>query len=263
MVHRSCCAASGKSLLKARIAKGIRVKDLQLYRRYRVAPILALAIGIAGCGTTAPQVGPVTASPVEALGQENFETRPSEQYTLRSADVISVVVFREPDLSVEKLPVGADGTVALPLIGAVQATGKTTAELTVEVTRQLDAAGLKRPKVSINVLEFGSHQVTVEGGVEKPGVYDFRPGAKLSSAIALASGPNRVAKLREVAVFRENDQGLSVALFDYAAIREGTMIDPVIEPGDRVVVGISGLSQFWQDLLRALPAFAIFNNVTI
>ncbi|TNE34521.1 MAG: polysaccharide export protein [Alphaproteobacteria bacterium] len=237
------------------------MRDLQAYCRCRVALILALAIAVAGCGTTAPQVGTVAATPVEALGQMDYETRQSEHYILRSADVISIMVFREPDLSVDRMPVGADGMVALPLIGTIPAAGMTTAELTAEVTHQLDDSGLKRPKVSINVLEFGSHQVTVEGGVEKPGVYSFRPGAKLSSAIALASGPNRVAKLREVAIFRENAQGLSVALFDYSAVRDGTMIDPVIEPGDRVVVGISGLSQFWQDLLKALPAFAIFSNV--
>jgi polysaccharide export outer membrane protein len=36
------------------------------------------------------------------------------------------------------------------------------------------------------------------------------------------------------------------------------MIDPVLEPGDRVVVGLNNLSQYWQDILRTLPAFAWF-----
>jgi len=67
--------------------------------------------------------------------------------------------------------------------------------------------------------------------------------------------------MREVAIFRETPDGLMVAKFDYRSVRQGTMLDPVLAPGDRVVVGISGLSQFWQDLLRALPAFALFTNV--
>ncbi len=237
------------------------MKDLQAFRWKRRALALALTITASACGTTAPQIGSVNATPVAALGQSDFETRQSPHYVLRPADQVSVTVFREPDLSVKSLPIGADGSIALPLIGTVQAAGLTTEELSALITQQLDVSGLKRPQVSINVLDFGSHLVTVEGGVEKPGVYNFQPGSRLSAAIALASGPNRVAKLREVAVFRENEQGLSVALFDYAAVREGTMIDPVIQPGDRVVVGISGLSQFWQDFLRALPALAIFNNV--
>jgi polysaccharide export outer membrane protein len=39
------------------------------------------------------------------------------------------------------------------------------------------------------------------------------------------------------------------------------MIDPVLEPSDRVVVGVSGSSQAWQDLLQALPAFALFTRL--
>jgi polysaccharide export outer membrane protein len=36
------------------------------------------------------------------------------------------------------------------------------------------------------------------------------------------------------------------------------MLDPVLEPGDRVVMGTDGLSVFWEDLLKALPAFGVF-----
>jgi polysaccharide biosynthesis/export protein len=35
----------------------------------------------------------------------------------------------------------------------------------------------------------------------------------------------------------------------------------VLMPGDRAVIGTSGLSVFWQDLLKALPAFAIFTRL--
>lgn len=140
------------------------------------------------------------------------------------------------------------------------AAGKGAEDLSRELTWRLDEAGLKHPSVTVNVLDHASHLVTVEGGVEEPGVYPFQPGARLSSALALANGPNRVAKLREVAIFRETPDGLAVAKFDYVEVRRGAMLDPVIQPGDRVVVGISGLSQFWQDFLRAMPAFGIFAN---
>mgnify|MGYP007056299579 FL=1 len=53
---------------------------------------------------------------------------------------------------------------------------------------------------------------------------------------------------------------MAVAKFDYAQVRAGTMIDPVLAPGDRVVVGTSGLSQLWQDFLKAVPAFALFTR---
>jgi polysaccharide biosynthesis/export protein len=49
-----------------------------------------------------------------------------------------------------------------------------------------------------------------------------------------------------------------VAKFDYAAVRQGAMLDPVLQPGDRVVMGTDGLSVFWADLLQALPVFGVF-----
>ncbi|SMQ69456.1 polysaccharide export outer membrane protein [Altererythrobacter xiamenensis] len=222
----------------------------------------ALAIAsLSACANAPPvEVGAVASEPVSALGQDDYSATLDPAYVLRPSDVISITVFREPDFSVERLPIGSDGTVALPLVGTVTAAGKGAQDLSRELTWRLDEAGLKHPSVTINVLDHASHLVTVEGGVEEPGVYPFQPGARLSSALALANGPNRVAKLREVAIFRETPDGLAVAKFDYVEVRRGAMLDPVIQPGDRVVVGISGLSQFWQDFLRAMPAFGIFAN---
>lgn len=222
----------------------------------------ALAIAsLSACASAPPvEVGAVASEPVSVLGQDDYSATLDPAYVLRPSDVISITVFREPDFSVERLPIGSDGTVALPLVGTVIAAGKGAQDLSRELTWRLDEAGLKHPSVTVNVLDHASHLVTVEGGVEEPGVYPFQPGARLSSALALANGPNRVAKLREVAIFRETPDGLAVAKFDYVEVRRGAMLDPVIQPGDRVVVGISGLSQFWQDFLRAMPAFGIFAN---
>lgn len=222
----------------------------------------AASAALTACGSTPPPaIGAAQTQPVESLGQADYAATPDANYRLHGSDVISVLVFREPDLSVEKVAIGADGFLALPLVGQVNASGLTAGELANQITGELGRAGLKQPQVSVNVIDHASHLVTVEGGVTEPGVYQFQPGSKLSAAIALAKGPSRVSQMREVAIFRQTPEGLMVAKFDYRAVRQGTMLDPVLAPGDRVVVGISGLSQFWQDLLRALPAFALFTNV--
>ena len=226
------------------------------------ALLLGPAFGLTGCASTpAPIVGPVTATANADLGQEGYEAYLAQAYALRAGDRLNIAVFREPDLSVEAIAIGPEGSISLPLIGLVKASGQTSHDLAQEIQTRLDEAGLRRPDVSVNVVEFASHLVTVEGGITEPGVYQFTPGAKLSGALALAKGPTRVAKLREVVVFRQIDQQVSIAKFDYQAVRQGTMIDPVLMPGDRVVVGVSGLSQFWQDFIRAIPVFALFTQV--
>lgn len=230
----------------------------------KIAPLVLLAVSaatLAGCSSSpGAKIGLVDSTPVAAYGQDGYSATEPADYLLRPSDVVSVTVFREPDLSVENVPIGADGMLSLPLAGAIKVDGMTTRQLEQEVRNKL-ASSLVSPNVSVNIMQFGSHVVTVEGSVEKPGMYPFKPGTRLSGAISLAAGPNRTAKLKDVVVFRQTVGGMSVAKFDYAAVRSGTMMDPVLQPSDRVVVGTSGLSVFWQDLLKTLPAFALFTNL--
>ncbi len=227
----------------------------------RTAFLFGAAITIAGCSTgPATRVGMAANAPVAELGQTSFSADEAEVYTLRPSDVVSVTVFREPDLSVQNIPVGADGMLSLPLVGPIKVEGLTTGDLERTVAERLAKSQLIDPRVSVNVMQFGSHLVTVEGSVEKPGMFQFKPGTRLTGAIALAEGLKREGKLSDVAIFRQTKDGIAVAKFDYGAVRAGTMMDPVLLPSDRVIVGTSGLSLFWQDLIKALPAFALFTR---
>jgi polysaccharide export outer membrane protein len=228
----------------------------------RLFGTVAMAAMLAGCNATPPPVlGPVQAAPVASEGQAGYSQEQDIRYVLKPNDVVSVSVFREPALSLENVPIGADGLISLPVAGTIDTRDLTAPALAEAIAGQLARGYLRNPQVTVNVIQYASHRVTVEGAVEKPGVYEFKPGERLSSAIALASGPKREAKKKQIAVFRRTDTGLSVAKFDYAAIQQGTMIDPVLKPGDRVVVGTDGLQQFWQDFLKTLPAFAFFTNI--
>lgn len=228
-------------------------------RSLGVCGLIVAASALASCGSTPPPVIGVAASqPIAELGQADYASTRSISYNIRPGDQLSVVVFGEPELSLNSVRVGPEGSISVPMVGSIPAAGMTAKQFEQDVTRRLAAAGLKSPSVSVNIADFASHLVTVEGAVQSPGVYPFQPGARLSTAIALANGPNRTAKMSQLAVFRETPQGIMVAKFDYAQISSGAMLDPIIEPGDRVVLGNSGLSQFWEDVLRTIPALGIF-----
>ncbi len=216
-------------------------------------------VALSACASTPdPIVGASVTTPVLEYGQGDYTHVRPDTYMLRPSDQIAVTVFREPELSLDNVRVGVEGNVSLPMLGSIPAAGMTAKQFEQDVTRRFAAVGLKTPMVSVNIAEYASHLVTVEGAVDKPGVYTFQPGARLSAAVAMASGPRRTAKTNQVAVFRESPQGIMVAKFDYAQVQQGTMLDPVLQPGDRVVMGTDGLSVFWDDLLKALPAFGIF-----
>ncbi len=228
----------------------------------RLALSALLAVAATACAPavqTAP--GLAVTLPTDGLNQQDFSTAQAAEYALRPSDVVSVNVFREEAMSLERVIIAADGSIVMPLLGQVQAQGLTPAQFATRLEELLGNRFLRSPDVAVNVIEYASHLVTVEGAVERPGIYPFQPGTRLSGSIALAEGPSRAADGANIAVFRQVEGGIAIAKFDYAAVRSGTMLDPVLQPGDRVVVGTDRLSRFWQDFLTALPAFALFTRI--
>lgn len=223
----------------------------------------AFSVCLTGCGGT-PQIQTGMITPVAPVGATAGAFRsPSladETYALRAKDVLSVAVLGEPELSLGRIRVGEDGSFMMPIIGPVQASGRTVDEVTNDIRSRLASNYLRNPFVTVNVLELNSHFVTVEGAVDRPGVFPYQPGTTLLGAIAMGLGPTPVARLNQVVIFRQVDGQPSAARFDLNAVRSGAMIDPLLEPEDRITIGASGASQAFRDLLTALPAFAIFTR---
>jgi protein involved in polysaccharide export with SLBB domain len=110
---------------------------------------------------------------------------PVASYRLGVADKIRLIVFNEPSLTGEFL-VNADGTIALPLIGNVDAGGKTTAEVVSAVTTKFSDGYLRDPKISIEVLTYRPFYIL--GEVNKPGEYPYSNGLTVMNAVATAAG---------------------------------------------------------------------------
>jgi polysaccharide export outer membrane protein len=184
------------------------------------------------------------------------------EYKIGPLDTLDVIVFGEPDLSAKALQVDAAGQIALPLIGTVQARGKTPAELSSQLEQLLGARYLRDPQVTVTVASSVSQKVSVEGEVTEPGVYPLTGPTTLLGVLALAKGETDVATLRQVVVFRTINGQRMGAVFDVASIRRGQAADPVIEGNDMVVVGYSAAKRFWKNVVSAAPMFSIFRPVT-
>jgi polysaccharide biosynthesis/export protein len=179
-------------------------------------------------------------------------------YRVGPLDTLSVTVFQEPDLTFKEMQVDAGGNVLFPLIGNVEAGGKTAHEVSEEIARRLDEHYLKNAQVSVVVEESASQHITVEGSVTQPGVYDINGHSTLLEAIARAKSPTRTAKLNQVVVFRTVDGKRTGAVFDLSKIRNGQSPDPELLGGDVVVVGFSAVKGAFRDFLSAAPIFNAF-----
>lgn len=178
-------------------------------------------------------------------------------YRVGPMDVLDVAVYQAPDLT-KPVQVDASGHIVMPLIGAVPAAGRTTAEIQADVTSRLKARYLRSPEVTVTVKEFASQKVTVEGSVTQPGVYPIAGRTTLLQALAMARGVDKVANHKRIAVFRNVNNQRMVAVFDLDQIRAGRMEDPQLFANDIVVVDRSGTKGLLQDIVGAVPLMAIF-----
>lgn len=179
-------------------------------------------------------------------------------YTIAPNDVLNVQVFQEPDLSNDEVRVDTGGNIQMPLVGEIVAVGRTPSELAGVIASRLGRDYIVDPQVVVSVAEAAPLYVTVDGQVEKPGVYQIDRDYTLLSAIARAESTTDVAKLDEVVVFRTIDGERMAARFDLQDVRAGLAPDPQILGGDTVVVGFSALKGALRDALRAAPVFNAF-----
>lgn len=145
-------------------------------------------------------------------------------YVLGPGDKIRVTVFGQEDLSGE-FEVDAAGLVALPLIQAVPAQGKTPQQLEKEIASRLEPDFLKNPRVSVEVLTY--RPFYIYGEVMKPGGYPYVNGMTVHNAIALAGGFTYRARTSSVIIRRTKEGVVS---------ESDANLDAVVAPGDVIEV---------------------------
>ena len=150
------------------------------------------------------------------------ENKLLSDYLLSSDDVISVNIFNEPDLSLDKARISSSGTIAIPLIGQVLVRGLTTAQAEKNIRELLLDGYLKNPDVSIAIVEY--RQFYVNGEVEKPGGYNFREGMTVQRAISLAGGFTQRASIDKIKLVRENSSGAAINVDLSSVVRPGDVI---------------------------------------
>ena len=165
-------------------------------------------------------------------------------------DTIAVEVFGVPELSRE-VKVDANGRVSLPVVGELDAAGKTPAELQSTIVSRLRAGYVRNPQVTVNVREIVSRTVTVDGAVTRPGIFPVTGQMTMMRAVARAEGTSDKARERHVVIFRTVGGNRMAALYDLEAIRLGVYADPRVYPNDVVVVGKSRASLLFPQILQA------------
>lgn len=198
-----------------------------MLRDLAIVAILALA----GCASsTAPdpsqQRNPSTSDParLSSLWQERTRSVAASDFAIGPGDVIQITVPGLAELEQHEVRVSGDGAIELPLVGRVEAAGKTEGELRTEIRDRLEARYMYNPPVNLFVSEYRSRLVGVIGAVANPGFYPLASASDtLLDAIALAGGMNALAAPRIQLIPASPDAANAAvpALPDIQALTEG------------------------------------------
>lgn len=162
----------------------------------------------------------------------------TEDYIIGPEDVLEITVWRNADLS-KIVTVRPDGKISLPLIGDVEAVGKSAGQLA-----ELIAIRMKEykenPQVSIVVQQVNSYAIYVMGEIARPGKFPLKSKTTLLQAITLAGGFTPNAARNKLVVFRFGDKGQKdikiKASYDDIILRDSSPQNIELKPGDTIVV---------------------------
>jgi polysaccharide biosynthesis/export protein len=173
------------------------------------ALLVALTLALGACAAVrAPTVGPAFESP----------------YVLDAGDKLRVVVFGQEGLS-NSYAVDGTGKIAMPLIGPVEARGKTTAELSRSISQRLRAGYVREPHVAVEVEAY--RPFFILGEVIAAGQYAYVNNMTVETAVAIAGGFSPRASKNTATVGR---------LVDGQMVHATVPITYALRPGDTVTI---------------------------
>jgi polysaccharide biosynthesis/export protein len=157
-----------------------------------------------------------------------------DSFVIGNDDVLAINVWKEPDFS-RSIQVRSDGKISLPLLGEVQAAGRTPLQLKEDITTRL-LSYITKPEVTVMVEQINSKKFNILGQVAKPGSYSLALAPTVVDAIAIAGGPRDFAKQKSIYILRQNPGGQTRIVFNYKDFLKGKIQNVKLEPRDTVVV---------------------------
>jgi polysaccharide export outer membrane protein len=199
-----------------------------------VSPLPALAQST----RTQPPPAPARPAPAPTAAAKSTPAPPvvPKDYVIGVDDVLSVVFFREKDMSAEVV-VRPDGKISLPMLNDVPAAGMTPEQLADSVEKAATKF-VREPDATVMVKDIRSRRVYVSGEVARPGMFPLGNEMTVMQALAEAGGPLEHANKSEIFVVRmENGQERRYR-FNYTEYVRGRNVTQNIRllPGDTILV---------------------------
>ncbi len=157
-------------------------------------------------------------------------------YKLHAGDQLEVSVWKEMDL-LRTVVVRPDGKFTFPLVGEVQAAGRSADQINTEVTTRLKKY-IPEPVVTVSVTGIEGNRIYVIGQVLKPGAFTMNPQFTVLQAMSIAGGATPFAALNDIIILRGAGAAQKSLQFRYGDVSKGRNLEQnvLLEAGDVVIV---------------------------
>lgn len=189
--------------------------------------VIAMAAMLLGaCSSTSYPPAPTTAA------------TPDYKYVIGPLDVINIVVWRNPELSMS-VPVRPDGRISTPLVEDVPALGKNPAELARELEKALSKF-IRDPVVTVIVNNFNgpnNEQIRIIGEAAKPQAVPYRQNMTLLDVMIVVGGLTDFADGNKAVLVRGSEKGKQYRVRLGDLVRRGDISANVdVRPGDVLII---------------------------
>jgi len=206
----------------------------QFPQHRRLVALALLAALLSGCASGGKEL------PAASYGDGSVV--PSEEYTIGPLDEITIHVWRNPELSADKVRVRPDGRLTIPLVQDIPAVGKTATELQNYIAGELSKY-IEQPIVSVivNTPEGNfTQQVRIIGATPQPASLPFRANMTALDAMIAVGGLNEFAagnRAKLIRLDRERGTQVEYRLRLSDLVRKGdSSANVMLKPGDTIII---------------------------
>lgn len=185
------------------------------------------------------------------------------EYLIGTDDIVQIKVYGYDDLTTSAR-VSENGFIVFPLIGEVEAGGKTEFETARKITQLLAKNGyIQNASVSVTVFEYKSQQVSVLGQISAPGIYTLKSKITLVDLIAMAGGLDELGDDRVIITRYINGKPIKQEVDLRAALESPERSKTIlIERGDVIYVPKAPMFYIHGEVQKA-GTFRLEPNMTV
>jgi polysaccharide export outer membrane protein len=179
---------------------------------------------------------PVSMLATACLAEESRVKLFGDDYLIGPGDILDISVWKEEALT-KLVTVLPDGKISFPLIGDIDAAGKTVASLRNELSKKIERY-IPDPNLSVVVQQVNSMLIYVIGRVNHPGRFALNANINVLQALSMAGGLNPFAKKNKILIFREKNDKTTIFKFRYDDVSKGENLEQniMLKRGDIIVV---------------------------